>query len=251
MVPATQARPVSSSGSRVRDSIPDVALTNNRVIAALPEPDRRLLIPSMELAHIRPGTVLYNQGDLVRHVYFPVRGLISLFGVTPDGGVLQVVATDRSSLVGVHVALDEAASPHHVVAHVPCDAYRASTATLREACRCSRAVQQAVLRAAHAQIIQIGDAALCHRFHSVLQRLSRWLLAYARSTSSDTVALTQDVLSHILGSPRTAVSKAATHLQDLNAIRQRHGRIQILNRAALTQCACECVAIQPPGGRTK
>jgi len=250
-VPATQGAPACSSGGRFRDSTADVAITNNGVIAMLPEPDQRLLIPSMELARIRPGTVLYNQGDLVRHVYFPVRGLISLFGMTPEGGMLQVVATDCSSLVGVHVAIDETSSPHHVVAHVSCDAYRASTTTLREACRRSNAVQHAVLRAAHAQIIQIGDAALCHRFHSALQRLSRWLLVYARSTSSDTVALTQDVLSHILGSPRTAVSKAATHLQDLNAIRQRHGRIQILNRAALTQCACECVAIQQPRGRTK
>jgi len=217
----------------------------------LSESDQRLLIPSMELAHIRADTVLYNHGDLVRYAYFPVRGLISLFGMTSEGSMLQVVATDRSSLVGVHAAIDETSSPHHVVAHVPCDVYRVSTVALREACRRSHAVQDAVLRAAHAQIIQIGDIALCRRFHSALQRLSRWLLIYAKSTSSDTVSLTQDVLSQILGSPRTAVSKAATRLQDLNAVRQRHGRIQILNRATLTQCACECVATHQPGRRMK
>jgi hypothetical protein len=101
-------------------------------------------------------------------------------------------------------------------------------------------VRHTLLRAAHAQLVMIGDVALCHRFHTALQRLSRCLLAHMASTSSDTVELTQDVLACILGSPRTVVSRAASQLQTLNAIRQRHGRLEILDRVKIAQCACVC-----------
>ena len=165
---------------------------------------------------------------------------MSLFGATPDGEVLQVAAVGRLGIVGVSVVLEEEESPYRIVAHVSCDAYRMSASALREASQCSKAARESLLRAAHAQLVMIGDTALCHRFHTALQRLSRCLLAYAASSFSDTVALTQEVLADILGSPRTVVSRAATQLQDIQAIRQRHGRLQILDRRRMAQLACAC-----------
>ena len=232
---------------RIRSARPDRHLepirtgsSSNSLIAALPEREQHLFASSMELVHIAPATVVCHQGDPVRHVYFPVRGLMSLFGMTPDGEVLQVAAVGRLGIVGVPVVLEEEESPYRIVAHVSCDAYRMSASALREASQCSKAARASLLRAAHAQLVMIGDTALCHRFHTALQRLSRCLLAYAASSSSDTVALTQEVLADILGSPRTVVSRAANQLQDIQAIRQRHGRLQILDRLRMAQLACGC-----------
>ena len=236
-MPAIRTRP--DRPDRLREPVRS-SLSRNELIASLSDADRQLVAPSMELVHLHAATVLWHQGDLVRHVYFPIRGLVSLLGTTPDGDVLQVAAVGRLGIAGIPVILEEDESPFQVVAHASCDAYRMRASVLRAVCHRSRTVQHILLRAAHAQLVMIGDVALCHRFHTALQRLSRCLLVYAASTSSDTVALTQEVLANILGSPRTVVSRAANQLQDLNAIRQRHGRLQIVDRLKMAQCACAC-----------
>lgn len=227
------------SVNRIREPRTEHGASRNRLIACLSQADQ-LLVPALEPVRLRPDTVVYHQNDPVRYAYFPVRGLISLYGMTADGEMLQVGAIGSSGLVGVQVVLEEVASPHHVAVHVPSDAYRASGSALRELCRRSPTARQALLREAHSQLVLIGHAALCHRFHTARQRLSRWLLIYASRTSSDTVDLTQDVLAQILGSPRTVVSRAANQLQDVRAVRQLHGRLQILDRGALAKCACPC-----------
>ena len=104
-------------------------------------------------------------------------------------------------------------------------------------CRPSTAYAIAV---ANELIEQIGQTAVCRSFHTVTQRLSRWLLIWARCIRSDNIELTQELIAHMLGSRRTAVSTAAMVLQDRALIRQRHGRIQILNRNGLVAYACEC-----------
>ena len=55
---------------------------------------------------------------------------------------------------------------------------------------------------------------------------------------SDTIELTQEFIGHVLGADRKRVSAAASTLQDAGYIRQRHGRITILNRRGVEQCAC-------------
>ena len=227
----------------------DLSLRNG-LLASLTDADRRYFQPLLEWVHLPPATVLCQQGDSVRHVYFPIRGLISLFGTTPNGDVLQVAAIGRRGIVGVAVILEAEESPHQVVAHVPCDAYRLTTSATRDLCRRNPAVRHTLLRATHAQLVTIGDVAMCHRFHTALQRLSGCLLAYAVGTSSDTVALTQHVLADMLGSPRTVVSRAVNQLQDLNAVRQRHGRLEILDRRRISECACECGALEEPKDMT-
>jgi CRP-like cAMP-binding protein len=163
---------------------------------------------------------------------------------------LQVAAIGRCGVVGVPIILEADESPHHVVAHVPCDAYRLSTSAMRDLFRRSPTLRHAFLQAAHDQLVMIGNVALCHRFHTALQRLSRCLLTYAVGTSSDTIALTQHVMADMVGSPRTVVSRAVGHLQDLNAVRQRHGRLEILDRHKMSECACDCGSLDEPRAPT-
>ena len=86
----------------------------------------------------------------------------------------------------------------------------------------------------------MAQAIVCHHFHSVIQRVCRWLLVAAERLQSDTLNVTQEVIAHALGMPRTGVTEAAVRLQDARAITCRHGRTAILQRAYLAAAACEC-----------
>jgi len=55
--------------------------------------------------------------------------------------------------------------------------------------------------------------------------------------------VTQDGLSQMLGVRRTTVTNSARVLQGAGLIRYRRGHIQIVNRPALQEIACECYAV--------
>ena len=60
---------------------------------------------------------------------------------------------------------------------------------------------------------------------------------------SDTIKLTQEFLSHMLGVQRTAVNLNAIALQRLGLIDYARGTIKILDRPGLKKRACECYEI--------
>ena len=61
--------------------------------------------------------------------------------------------------------------------------------------------------------------------------------------TSDYIVLTQEFLSHMLGVQRTSVSLSAHTLQKIGLIQYTRGKIKILNRGAIEECACECYAV--------
>jgi CRP-like cAMP-binding protein len=60
----------------------------------------------------------------------------------------------------------------------------------------------------------------------------------------DVIPLTQEFLGQMLGVRRTTVTIAPRLLQSAGLIRYRRGHIQILDRKALEDIACECYAVE-------
>jgi hypothetical protein len=76
--------------------------------------------------------------------------------------------------------------------------------------------------------------------HSVEQRIARWLLDALDRCDSGEVAVTQEVISKLLGVRRTTVSVVARRLQEEGMIRYHRGHIVFANRVRLQELACEC-----------
>jgi CRP-like cAMP-binding protein len=61
--------------------------------------------------------------------------------------------------------------------------------------------------------------------------------------NSDTLALTQEFMSTMLGVRRSGVSETASKLQSRGLISYQRGQIQIVDRKSLEKTACECYGI--------
>jgi hypothetical protein len=57
----------------------------NPLLAALPSAERERLYPHLELIAMPLGRVLYESGDTLLHVYFPLDSVVSLLYVMEDG----------------------------------------------------------------------------------------------------------------------------------------------------------------------
>ena len=97
-----------------------------------------------------------------------------------------------------------------------------------------------ILRYMQALIWQISQSAACNRFHTVEERLCRWLLTSHDRIGAESVQLTQEALSHMLGATRPNVTDAAINLRTAGLIDYHHGNIRILDRVRLERAACEC-----------
>jgi len=91
-------------------------------------------------------------------------------------------------------------------------------------------------------MFQAQQNGACHAMHSIDARLCRWMLQAQDVLGTDTIDLTQEFLSHMLGVQRTSVSISAHRMQEAGFIRYSRGRIIVVNRDGLEECACECYA---------
>ena len=75
--------------------------TQNLLLAALSPPERERIFPHLQRVPMALGRVLYESGDVLRHVYFPTDSIISLLYVTADGASAEISVVGNEGLIGV------------------------------------------------------------------------------------------------------------------------------------------------------
>lgn len=212
----------------------------NKLLADLP---RALLDPVLAKAtHVSftQGDVLQNESEEVDAVYFPLSGMLSLLVVMRDGQTIEISVAGREGAVGSRAGLGLHISRFRIVAQLPSEALRLSASDFRKLVASSGAIRDLCIKEMDALIFQNGITAACNSRHVVEQRFSRWLLHTADRAESDSFAITQELLSIMLGVRRTTVTDVAKAFQDRGIIQYSRGKLRILDRAALERTACEC-----------
>ena len=101
----------------------------------------------------------------------------------------------------------------------------ANTAILKGLVKESETLRLALVRNHQFASAQTQQVAACNALHELEERLSRWLLQARDLLRSDTLPLTQEFLSQMLGVQRSSVTLVARKLQEAGLINYRRGRI--------------------------
>jgi CRP-like cAMP-binding protein len=218
----------------------------NLMLAVLPADEYDLLAPHFELVALAQGQVIYESGELIRRVYFPTGGMFSLLATTSEGAVTEVAMVGNEGMVGMPVIWGINRSPYRVMAQVAGSTLAMKAVRLQDALKRQGKLHGLLLRHTYLLICQISQSAVCNRFHTVEQRLGRWLLITQDRTKSERYRLTQDLLSHMLGSGRQRVNAVVRSLQQEGLIRYVRGQITILDRSGLEAISCECYRLIKP-----
>ena len=215
----------------------------NLILGALRDKEYAHLYPSLEPIALARGKTVYAQGDVARHAYFLLSGMVSLLAVTEDGQALEVGMVGNEGMVGLPIVLGFEIIPYRVVIQLPCTALRIRTDRLKAEFNQGGQLHDLLLRYANTLITQLSQSASCNMFHTVKERLCRWLLIASDRVQSDPLSLTQEFLSQMIGTPRTSVTTIAGGLQREGLINYRRGKIIILDPAGLESASCECYGI--------
>jgi CRP-like cAMP-binding protein len=217
--------------------------SSNRILSRLPWDDREDMLRRMERCPLDPRAVLVEANEPIRHVHFPLSGVISLVIATVNGATLEVAMVGREGMLGLPILLGGASTPMSAVVQVPGEALRMSAAAFGEEVKRSGPLVEHLHLFAQALLIQFAQSTACARHHSVSQRCARWLLTAYDRVGDGEFAITQEALAQMLGVRRASVSAAAAMLQELGLIRYRRGYVMLVDREALEQAACECYRI--------
>jgi len=228
--------------------------TKNLLLAALPHPETYAIIADATPVRFKPGDEIYAGGDPIKHLYFPIDCVISAMGLLGDGSTVEITMTGREGLVGLAAIIGGRRSLHWTRASAGGVALRISNERMHELFVQNEAIQNAVLRAYRSMFTQVCQRSVCNSRHSLLQRLSVWLLMMNDRLGHEALPFTQeDIASHI-SVRRAGISVAASMLQDAKAISYHRGTIVIANRDPIEETACECYDVlrldNRGGGRT-
>ena len=201
------------------------------------------VFPRLELVPMPLGHVLYESGNVLNHVYFPTDSIVSLLYVMENGASAEIAVVGNEGMVGVALFMGGETTPNRAVVQCAGHAYRLPGALLKKEFGRSGALQVLLLRYTQALLTQMAQTAVCNRHHSVEQQLCRWLLLSLDRLTSNTINMTQELISNMLGVRREGVTEAAGKLQSRGLIRYSRGRITIVDRHKLEEVCCECYGV--------
>ena len=217
-------------------------VTRNRLLSALPTAVRMELEPLFTARLLEIKTVLFEPGQVIDHVYFPLNGVISLVTPLEDGAIVEVATVGNEGLVGAPVVLGGSLAVR-AISQVAGWVARMEASAFLDAMDRLVALRALINDYTQALFGQISQAAACNRLHSNEERLSRWLLMSHDRVGVDEFAITHEFLGQMLGSRRATVTLSAGILQAAGLIRYHRGLVTIVDRAGLEGVACECYAV--------
>jgi CRP-like cAMP-binding protein len=207
----------------------------NRILSRLSAEDFALLEPHLAMSDLAVRKQLEVSRRPIEHVYFPESGIVSVVANGDNKQSIEVGLIGRDGMTGLAIVMGTDRSPHQTYVQVAGRASRIRADSLRAAIGKSATLHRRLLQYAHAFLMQTGYTALANGRSKIEERLARWLLMAHDRIDGDTLTLTHEFLSVMLGVRRPGVTHALNLLENAGLIDAHRGVITIIDREGLEE----------------
>lgn len=222
---------------------PDPRSIRNEILLSLPPKECAAILSDLEFMEMHSYDLLNEMGEPIEYCYFMNSGMTSILTIMGDGKGVEVGLTGKEGFIGLPLVVGLKTSATRAIVQIKGSAFRLSAPQILQALVKCPQLAKRLNRYSQELGMQATQVAACNRLHDVEQRLARWLLMSQDRVGGDLVPLTQEFLSHMLGTRRASVTEAAGVLQKAGLIKYARGSVTIVNRNKLEDAACECYAI--------
>jgi CRP-like cAMP-binding protein len=228
-----------------RDSLPLNPASKNRLLAELlvTAEAKDYIGSHLKVVTLERNQVLYEQGDKIDYVYFPLDSAVSSLAIMEDGTTLETLLVGNDGLVGISAILGSGISRQWLWVLVSGTAVQLEAKYLDALFLRNENALKSLLRFYRSTITQISQRCVCNTRHTVMDRLCCWLLMLHDRVGDSNLRLTQEIIASRLGARRAGITVAAGALQAMHAIEYRRGQLHITEREVLERAACECYTI--------
>ena len=212
----------------------------NRLIARLPEESREWFLDACELVNLQRQNVLTQSGQLTDYAYFPLDSYIAVVVTMENSNDIQVDLTGNEGMVNVALVLGVRAATLTSIVQGAGRAFRIHHGKLQKLLDADSFLRRVLNLYMNLRMDQLARNMACASFHTVEQRLARWLLMVKDRAHSNELLLTQEALSHMLGVRRERVTHAASALQKKELISYSRGDLMLVDQPGLEAASCAC-----------
>jgi hypothetical protein len=215
-------------------------LSSNWVLNRLPEEELTLLHAHLREVTLRAKEEVNGFGSTVRYLYFPGSAGISLMDMQPSGDTVEVTVVGKEGCTCPHVLDGSETSLSRIVVQVGGTSFRLNVSALsplldKLPCFTFIVRRYSAVLFRHA-VISVG----CSQYHTVEQRIGRWLLAHHHRTGLTSFDFTHEFLADLLGVQRVTVTDALAGLEMKGMIATKYGKVDLQDMPQMARTACPC-----------
>lgn len=215
----------------------------NLLLAQLPPGELSLLEPHFETRELKQRALFYDAMKPIEDVHFMEDGIASILSVLADGSAVETATLGYEGMVGLPVFHGVTSTPEQAMVQAPARAVCLPASKFRELLPQLPTLTVLLHRFSTYLFTFAAQNSGCNRKHGVEQRCARWLLLVHDRVSGDVLRLTHEFVSQMLGVRRASVTEALGRFEERGMVRTRRGAIEIADRTALEDVACECYGI--------
>jgi CRP-like cAMP-binding protein len=236
-------RPVEKkkAPTQLRPAMPAVREPENLIIKALSPQSQRSLETSLRRVNLTKEQFLYQEGDDLEYIYFPLTAVVSEFKILEDGRMVEIAVTGREGAVGLSSLFsDSHTAPNCTQVSQAGTALRLDAETFEKLLKTDESLKTSVSHFVDLYIRQISQKAICNMYHSVKERLCTWLLMVQDRCEKNMLNLTHEQIARTLGVYRPSITCIAQELRSRKLINYSRGGISIVDRKRVEEAACTC-----------
>jgi len=199
--------------------------------------DLALLEPHLKPIAMAVFKELEKPNRPIDTVYFMETGIASVVAVQPDETKVEVGLIGSEGMSGIAVVLGGDQSPNSTYIQVAGQGQRMTAKELRKAMNASESLRSLLLKFVQVFMVQTAHTAIANARASIDQRLARWILMAHDRTRDDTLPLTHEFLSLMLGVRRAGVTEALKKFKQQKLIDTGRSQILVRNRRGIEEMA--------------
>jgi CRP-like cAMP-binding protein len=221
-------------------TMPSSALSSNQIVSKLPATELSSLMERVEDISAELREEFFEDGDTIKHVYFPISGMASLVTVLEDGTMVEAMTIGREGFLGLPVLHGAKVAGLKSMCVIGGRFLRLTSKDFLDTLEDAPELRRHLLRYSEFAHQVLAQWSACNGIHLIEQRCARWLLVTADAVGSSTFNLTQEFLSQMLSVRRPGVTAAMGGLERRGLVGHRYGKVAILDEAGLRKVSCEC-----------
>lgn len=212
--------------------------SRNILLRQLSGADRALLQPHLTQHAVECGTTILDVDQQLDCVYFPDSVMVSLEEVVGPGRSVEIAVIGCEGLVGWPALLGSSRSAHLAVVRMQGGTLlRIGMKPLLAACAQSPTLRAALLQFVNLVIVQMARSIASHLYHSLDQRMARWLLMRHDRVGGDLLLVRHEEIAESLNVRRASITDGLHLLEGWQMVRCNRGRLWVRDRMALEDFA--------------
>jgi CRP-like cAMP-binding protein len=215
----------------------------NQLLAALPAAVYEAWLPMLESVDLPLGTVLYESGTTLEHLYFPTTAVVSMLYVMENGESAEVAVVGNDGLIGIGLLMGGGSTPSRALVQNGGLGYRLPAAFAKQQFEDCKPVMHLFLAFTQALMAQMTQTGACNKHHTLDQQLCRWLLLTLDRYQGMELRMTKQLISNMLGVTGAVMRDGAQKLEDEGLLHYANGHITVLDRPGVEKRTCECYAL--------